>query len=320
MISELGASDKPGTESDRPGRSLQGLPLRRFLTNKPAVFGALVVIMLGLTAVGAPLLARYDPAGQDYDTILAKPGFDHPLGTDRLGRDTLSRLIYGARTSLSVGVLAQVIVLALGIPVGLIAGYASTRADNLLMRGVDVAYAFPDLLLIILLRAILGGSTYMMVMAIGLASWPSVARLIRGQVLSVKEREFVLAARASGAGGPHIILRHLLPNILGPIIVAVVFLVPRAIFAEAALSYIGIGVSPPTPSWGSMVQEGYGVVFGAYEQVLFPSIAIALVMLAFTFLGDGLRDFLDPRANRRSAVAGGQVGPLREGGRGVTRA
>lgn len=280
----------------RPARKPRGARLRSLLANRPAVFGGIVVLLLGLTAIGAPLLAPDDPIRQDYEAILASPGLDHPLGTDRLGRDTLSRLIYGARTSLSVGVLAQVIVLAIGVPVGVIAGYAGARVDNLLMRGVDIAYAFPDLLLIILLRAILGGSIYMMVLAVGLASWPSVARLIRGQFLSLKEREFVLASRAVGAGGRYIVLRHLLPNTLGPMIVLVVFLVPKAIFAEAALSYIGIGVTPPTPSWGSMVQEGYGVVFGAYEQVLFPSIAIALVMLAFIFLGDGLRDFLDPHA------------------------
>ncbi len=298
-------------ESYDPVRKPRGARLRRLLANRPAVFGGIVVLLLSLAAIGAPLLAPDDPVRQDYDAVLASPGLDHPLGTDRLGRDTLSRLIYGARTSLSVGVLAQVIVLAIGVPVGIIAGYAGARADNLLMRGVDIAYAFPDLLLIILLRAILGGSVFMMVVAVGLASWPSVARLIRGQVLSLKEREFVVATRAVGAGGGRIILRHLLPNTVGPMIVLVVFLVPKAIFAEAALSYIGIGVSPPTPSWGSMVQEGYGVVFGAYEQVLFPSIAIALVMLAFTFLGDGLRDLLDPRAKSSPPLRSARDQPIK---------
>ena len=184
---------------------------------------------------------------------------------------------------------------------GAIAGFAGGRVDNVLMRGVDMVYAFPDLLLIILLRAIFGGSVFMMLLAIGLVSWPTIARLVRGQVSSLKEREYVLAARATGAGGGHIILRHLLPNSLGPVLAAMVFLVPRAIFAEAALSYIGIGVNPPLPSWGSMVLEGYGVIFVAYEQVLFPTIAIALLMMAFTFLGDGLRDMLDPRTGRGRA-------------------
>ena len=220
---------------------------------------------------------------------------EHLLGTDRLGRDTLSRLIHGARTSLAVGVLAQLIVLAIGIPVGVIAGMASSRVDNLLMRGVDIVYAFPDLLLIILLRAAFGGSFFMMFLAIGLASWPGIARLVRGQALSIREREFILAARATGAGGRHIILRHLLPNALGPVIVAATFLIPRAIFAEATLSYIGIGVDPPTPTWGSMSDEGLAVIFVTHQQVLFPILAIALLMMAFTFLGDGLRDLLDPR-------------------------
>ena len=305
----LGNGWQAPARSYNPVRKPRGARPRRLLANRPAVFGGIVVLLLGLAAIGAPLLAPNDPARQDYDAILASPGLDHPLGTDRLGRDTLSRLIYGARTSLSVGALAQVIVLAIGVPVGIIAGYASARVDNLLMRGVDIAYAFPDLLLIILLRAILGGSIYMMVVAVGLASWPSVARLIRGQVLSLKEREFVVAARSVGAGGGYIVLRHLLPNTLGPMIVLVVFLVPKAIFAEAALSYIGIGVSPPTPSWGSMVQEGYGVVFGAYEQVLFPSVAIALVMLAFTFLGDGLRDLVDPRAKSSPRSGRREISP-----------
>ena len=230
---------------------------------------------------------------------MASPSLDHPLGTDRLGRDTLSRLMHGARTSLSVGVLAQLIVLAIAIPIGLVAAYSSTRVDNLLMRGVDIVFAFPDILLIILLRAIFGGSLLMMILAFGLVSWPSIARLIRGQALSLKEREFIRAARVMGAGRLRIMFRHLLPHTLGPVIVAVTFLVPKAIFAEAALSYIGIGVTPPTPSWGSMVQEGYGVIFVAYEPVLFPTIAIALAVMAFTFLGDGLRDLLDPRVGPR---------------------
>ena len=166
------------------------------------------------------------------------------------------------------------------------------------MRIVDVVYAFPDLLFIILLRAIFGGSLLMMITVIGLVSWPTVARLVRGQTLSLKEREFILAARQIGASGPRIVLHNLLPNTLSPVIVAIIFLIPRAIFAEAALSYIGIGVMPPTPSWGHMVQEGYSVIFVSYEQVLFPTIAIAMVVMVFTFLGDGLRDILDPRKGR----------------------
>ena len=163
-----------------------------------------------------------------------------------------------------------------------------------------MVYAFPDLLLIILLRSIFGGSLFTMFLAIGLASWPTIARLVRSQALSIKEREYILAARSMGCRPIRIVLAHLMPNAIGPVIVAVVFLIPRAIFAEAALSYIGVGVSPPTPSWGTMAQEGYGVMFIAYEQVLFPVLAISLAMLAFTLLGEGLRDLLDPKNSRRS--------------------
>lgn len=271
--------------------------LRRFLGNKLAVAGAIAVLVVSFVAVIAPLLPLDSPSKQHYDAVLVSPGLQHPLGTDILGRDTLSRLIHGARNSLAAGLLSQLIVLAVAIPIGLTAGFGGTRVDNLFMRGVDIVYAFPDLLLMILLRAVFGSSLFMMITAIGLASWPSIARLIRGQTLSIKEREFILAARATGTGGTHIALRHVLPNILGPVTVAVAFLIPKAIFAEAALSYIGIGLIQP--SWGSMVREGYSVIFAAYEPVLFPVLAIALVMLAFTFLGDGLRDLLDPRAGSR---------------------
>jgi oligopeptide transport system permease protein len=222
----------------------------------------------------------------------------HFLGTDELGRDVFTRLIYGARTSLSVGIFTQLIVLGIGLPLGAISGAAGGRADNLIMRFVDVIYAFPDLLLIILLRAILGGSIYMIFLAIGLVSWVNVARLVRGQTLALKQRDFVTAARVFGGFGSYITTRHLLPNSLGPVIVAVTFNIPRAIFAEAALAYIGIGVKPPTPSWGAMIRDGNNVIFAAPHLVLFPAIAIGILMLSFTFLGDGLRDALDPRLRR----------------------
>jgi oligopeptide transport system permease protein len=197
-----------------------------------------------------------------------------------------------------VGIFVQVIVLFIGLPIGAVAAYAGGRTDNLIMRFVDVMYAFPDILLIILIRAILGGSIYMIFLAIGLVAWVSVARLVRGQILSLKQRDFATAAKAMGAPGRYIVWRHLLPNSLGPIIVLVTFGIPRAIFAEAALSYIGIGIQPPTPSWGTMIRDGYDLIFSAPHLVLFPAIALGVLMLAFTFLGDGLRDALDPRLRR----------------------
>lgn len=257
--------------------------------------GGIIVLAMVLIALLADVLSPYDPIKQNYNAILEAPSLRHLVGTDALGRDALSRLVHGARTSMTVGIFTQLIVLAIGLPLGALAGYGGGRTDNLLMRFTDIVYAFPELLMVILLQTIFGGSIYMLFLAIGLVAWTNVARLTRGQILSLKEREFVLAARAMGATGAVIIWRHLLPNSLGPIIVTVTFGVPRAIFLEAALSYIGIGVKPPTPSWGTMVQDGYGAIFSFPHLVAFPALAIALVMLAFTFLGDGLRDALDPR-------------------------
>jgi oligopeptide transport system permease protein len=270
----------------------------RLRRNRLAVVGAVIIISIALASIIVPLVSPYEFDEQNLNAVLEGPSSAHLLGTDGLGRDVFTRLFSGARTSLAVGVFTQLIVLAIGLPIGALAGYAGGRVDNLLMRFVDVMYAFPDLLLIILIRAILGGSIYMIFLAIGLVAWVNVARLVRGQILSLKQRDFTTAARAMGGSGPYITLRHLLPNSLGPVIVLVTFGVPRAIFAEAALSYIGIGVQPPTPSWGTMILDGYNNIFGAPYLVLFPAIAVGILMLAFTFLGDGLRDALDPRERR----------------------
>jgi oligopeptide transport system permease protein len=301
---------------ERPGqpRAFWLQALRRLARNRAALVAVVVIGLLGLVGALAPLLAPYDPRAQDLHSTFKAPSlfhgflepgserfldFDsHVLGTDNLGRDWLSRLMYGARVSLTVGVFAQAVVLAVGLPVGLAAGYFGGRVDALLMRFTDMAYAFPELLLIILMRSITGGSIFMLFLVIGLAGWMSDARLVRGQVLALKERDFVTAAHALGASPVEVMRRHLLPNSLGPLIVATSFGIPRAIFIEASLSFIGIGVSPGTPSWGSMVQEGYQAIFAFPHLVLFPALAISALMLSFTFLGDGVRDALDPRATR----------------------
>lgn len=266
----------------------------RLLRNRVAVAGLIVIGVVALVALLAPLVAPNDPAAQDVLNSRQGPSLHHLAGTDSLGRDLLSRLIYGARVSLSVGVFAQAIVLVIGLPLGLIAGYRGGWADNAIMRFTDLVYAFPDLLLIILLRAVVGGDIFTLFLIIGFVSWVNVARLVRGQVLSLREREFVEAARSLGASDREIMTRHLLPNLSGPLVVLLALGIPRAVFIEAALSFIGFGVDPSTPSWGSMVQEGQSAIGSASHLVIFPSAAIALLTLAFTFLGDGLRDALDP--------------------------
>lgn len=290
----------------RPHHTLWGDAWIRLRRNRLAVAGAIIILIVALAAVFAPFICKYDFAHMDLAHVLVSPNADHWLGTDDLGRDLFARMLYGARTSLAVGVFTQIIVLAIGLPIGAFAGSLGGRVDNLLMRFVDIMYGFPDILLIILLTAVLrgtgfanlGGGIFVMFLAIGLVAWVNISRLVRGQVLSLKQRDFVTAARAMGGKGTYITLRHLLPNSLGPIIVAVTFGIPRAIFAEAALSYIGIGVRPPTPSWGAMIQSGYNVIFASPYAVIVPAAAIAILMLSFTFLGDGLRDALDPRLRR----------------------
>lgn len=272
--------------------------LRRLYRNKMAVAGGMVALIMIAAALLAPLIAPYDPVKQDYNFVLSPPSPEHPMGTDGLGRDVLSRLIFGARTSITVGVFTQVVVLAVGLAIGATAGLAGGRTDNLLMRFTDVMYAFPELLLIILLRSIFGGTVIMVFVAIGLATWVTIARLLRGQILYLRELDYVTAARSMGASQFRILQHHLLPNTLGPIIVALTFGIPTAIFSEAALSYIGVGITPPTPSWGSMIQDGFQAIFAFPYLVLYPGLAIAATMMSFTFLGDGLRDALDPRMRR----------------------
>jgi oligopeptide transport system permease protein len=256
------------------------------------------IVVLAVLALLAPLIDRYEPSFQEYESIREGPSWDHWLGTDALGRDMYSRILHGARISLGVGILTQVVALSIGLVVGMAAGMGGKNTDNVLMRATDIAFAFPDLLLLILVISVLGPSFVVMFISIGVVSWPTLARLVRGQALSIQEREFVLAATATGAGRVRIAATHILPNTLGPVIVAAVFAIPFAIFAEAALAFIGLGIPLPAPSWGRLVAEGHGAVRSSPHMVFFPTVAIALTMVSFTFIGDGLRDALDPRATR----------------------
>ena len=279
---------------------------RRFLRNRVAAVSLLVVLSLAVAAVLAGQIAPHNPNAQDCATgALRGSSADHLLGTDATCRDVLSRLIHGARVSLSVGVLTAVAVLLIAVPIGALAALSTRLVDNLLMRFTDLTYAFPDLLMIILLSRVLadtavpGGSLTVIILAISLVGWVTIARLVRAQMLSQREREYVQAAEAMGASRWRIAVTHLLPNSLGPVIVAVTFVVPQAIFAEAALSFIGIGVTPPQATWGGMVDAGYSAIYSVPMLVVYPAVAIAITMMAFTFIGDGLRDALDPRTARR---------------------
>jgi ABC-type dipeptide/oligopeptide/nickel transport system permease subunit len=284
----------------RPQRSLWGDAWRRLCRNKLALIGLVIVSLFTAMAVFAPLIAPYGQAEVvDYRLARTGPTWAFPLGLDQNGRDIFSRLLYGARVSLVVGVLAQALVLLIGVPVGAFAGYHGGRIDNALMRGVDVVYAIPQLLLVMIFLGVFGPGLTNIFIAIGLVGWVTEARLVRGQFLSLREQEYVAASRVAGAGSQHIIWKHLLPNSLTPIIVALTFGIPTAIFTEAALSFVGVGILPPQASWGQMVgdasQPGY-IQTDPY-MLLFPVLAIGLTMLGFTFLGDGLRDALDVRGN-----------------------
>ena len=269
--------------------------VRRLLRNRLAVVGGAVVIALCAVAILADVIAPLPYTKTNFGRLNEPPSRDYPLGTDQLGRDLLSRMIYGARVSMLVGLGAQVIVVLIGVPIGALSGQLGGRADVLLMRFVDVMYAFPNLLFVILVMSMLGAGLMNIFIAIGLTGWVGIARQTRGQVLALREKEFVEGARALGARFGRVLLRHVLPNALTPIVVAVTFGIPQAIFTEAALSFIGVGINPPTPSWGQMVGEGQQYLRTYWHLCVFPSIAIGITMLSFTFLGDGVRDALDPK-------------------------
>ncbi|HXX40026.1 MAG TPA: ABC transporter permease [bacterium] len=272
--------------------------VRRLSRNRLAVIGGVAVALIMVIAAGADFLAPYPYAKTNFAHAYESPSAPHPMGTDPLGRDLLSRMIYGARISMIVGVGSQVLVILIGVPVGAVAGYYGGTLDLCLMRAVDVMYAFPTLLFVILIMSALGAGLFNIFFAIGITGWVTLCRLTRGQFLTLREQEFIMGARAAGATPRQVIFRHLLPNALAPIIVAVTFGVPRAIFTEAALSFIGVGINPPLPSWGGMVGEYQQYLRGYWYMATFPCIAIGATMLSFSFLGDGLRDALDPTLKR----------------------
>lgn len=274
---------------------------RALLRDRRAVLGVLVVTLMVVAAITAPWIARYDPVGIDLGDQLLRPSAAHWLGTDIQGRDVWARLVFGTRVSLAVGFVSQGIALMLGVTLGLLAGFYGKWVDEVVMRLADVTLAFPTLLLLIAMVAALEPSMTVVFVTIGVVGWAGMARLVRGQVLVVRNLEYVQAIRALGGGDARIMARHVLPNVIAPVLIAATLGIAGAIMAEAALSFLGLGVQPPTPSWGSMIAEGRDLsqLRRAPWTSLFPGLAIGAAVLGFNLLGDALRDALDPRQAER---------------------
>jgi peptide/nickel transport system permease protein len=269
---------------------------QRFRRHRVAVVGALILLVLTAGAVAAPLVAANDPYKVDISAYRTGPTANHPLGTDSSGRDVFSRMLYAGRVSLSVGLVAVAIYTLIGVILGAFSGFYGGWADVLIMRLADIVLAFPTLILIITIVAVLGPSIYNIMLVIGLLGWPPIARIVRALFLSLREREFVLASRTVGVSNARIIFRHLLPNALAPVIVAATFGMANAILLEAGLSFLGLGVQPPTPSWGNMLKDAQSLTVLESMPWLWipPGTMIALAVLSINFIGDGLRDALDP--------------------------
>lgn len=279
------------------GDSQWAIAARLFRRDRLAMTGLAIVVLLYLIALLAPLIAPYDPIAQEAiaQTRYLPPSVAHPLGTDQFGRDVLSRILYGARISLSIAFVAVAIAVVIGTLLGAVAGYMGGKVDAAIMRFTDVVLAFPRLVLLILIVAIFSPSITLIILVLGLTQWPGTARIVRGEVLSLRERDFIAAAEVLGMSRARIILRHLIPNVLAPVIVAATLGIGNTIVLEAGLSFLGLGVAPPTPTWGNMVADGRETLIGAWWVATFPGLTIVVTVLAFNLLGDGLRDALDPR-------------------------
>jgi len=288
--------ERPGSQAARQGKALlRSRALRRFLRNPLSVTGLIVVLVLVTVAVLAPLIAPYDPGRQHLLDKRSKPFGKYILGADQFGRDILSRLIYGARVSLVVAIFSVLIALCGGIVVGTLCGYLGGLVDAVLMRFMDLLLSFPYLLLAIVLVSALGSGSGNTLVAIGIWALPTFARMVRAAVLGIKKQEFITASRAIGAPAWRIILAHVLPNFVSPVVVYATLFMANAIMMEAALSFLGLGVQPPTPSWGEMISSGRNLLMVAPHVATIPGLAIMLAVLGFNLMGDGLRDALDPK-------------------------
>ena len=285
-------------QRDSPQAMRRRLLLRRFLRRPLAVAGVVIALTFVTVAIFAPWVAPYSPSETDFEALLAKPSLDHLLGTDELGRDILSRIIWGARASIQAGVFATLLAIVIAVPIGLVAGYFRGWADLVISRLTDVLLAFPFLILAVGLAAILGPSLLNATLAIGIAAVPGLVRITRGETLALREEDYVRAAVVNGASDLVVLGRHILPNMTSTLLVQATVTIPAAIIAEAALSFLGLGVQPPTPSWGVMLADAQSYLSEAPQLALYPGLAIFFCSLSFNLLGDGLRDVFDPRTRR----------------------
>jgi oligopeptide transport system permease protein len=272
--------------------------VRRFKKSKLALVGLTIVFFLFAAAIFGPMISPYTYRDQDLENGNRPPSWAHPFGTDLLGRDLMTRVLYGARISLSIGIVSSAVALTVGVLYGGVSGLSGGRVDEVMMRIVDIIWGVPLLLVVIMLMVVLSPGLTTIFLTFGMVYWLGMARIVRGQILSLKEREYVLAARTLGASPLRVLLRHLVPNTMGPIIITVTLDVPQAIFLEAFLSYIGLGVSAPMASWGVLASDGVNAIRSYPWQLFFPAVAICMAMLGFNFVGDGLRDALDPHLRR----------------------
>jgi oligopeptide transport system permease protein len=277
--------------------SLWSDAIRRLFKNKAAVAGAVVLLVLIVLAAFAPWIAPYPYAYQNLDLGASPPSSAHLLGTDVLGRDLLSRILYGARISLLVGFIATTVALVIGVSWGIIAGYAGGKVDSVMMRIVDILYGLPFIIFIILLMVIFGRNLWLLFLAIGAVEWLTMARIVRAQVLSLKNQEFVLAAQAMGVSNFAMFKRHLLPNILGPVAVYATLTIPQVMLLESFLSFLGLGIQPPMSSWGTLIKDGVESMEEYSWLLIYPGLTFTITLFALNFFGDGLRDALDPKTS-----------------------
>jgi peptide/nickel transport system permease protein len=273
--------------------------IRRFAGHRSACIGFCILAVVVFGALGADLFSPYSPGEIDLERALEPPSLSHPFGTDPFGRDVLSRVLHGGRVSLSVGFAARTISLVLGLFLGTLAGFIGGRTESAVMRAADITFAFPTLLLLIAIMAVVSPGLLSLFVALGVVGWAAMARLVRAQVLSIKEREFVQAARAAGVGTTGLVVRHILPQCLAPVLVVYTLGLGMTIMAESSLSFLGLGVQPPEPSWGAMISRGVAFMRTAPWLTLFPGIALTATVCSLNLLGDGLRDLLDPKSSGR---------------------